>query len=87
MAGEGQRFKSVGIDLAKPLIDVNGTPMFRESLKSLDSIPASMINYCFVIRRDAPDFGKLTQQIIDFDESSKIIVLKSKTRGATETVL
>ena len=87
MAGEGQRFKSVGIKLAKPLIDVNGIPMFRESLKSLDSIPASMINYFFVIRKDSPDFGKLTQQIFDFDESSKVIVLESKTQGATETVL
>ena len=87
MAGEGQRFKTVGIELAKPLIDVNGVPMFRESLKSLGSIPASMINYCFVIRRDFPDFENLTQQIFDFNENSKIIALKSKTRGATETVL
>ena len=87
MAGEGQRFRNVGVANTKPLIDVNGIPMFRESLKSLESIQKARVNYFFIIRQDFPDYHHLKQEILSFDKNATIVSLTDKTRGAAETVL
>lgn len=49
MAGRGERFSSVGYDLPKPLIEINGRPMIEWTLRSLD-IDFHQHNFIFVVR-------------------------------------
>jgi len=35
MAGEGKRFQEAGIQIPKPLIDIDGEPMFIKSAKCM----------------------------------------------------
>lgn len=49
MAGRGERFSSVGYDLPKPLIEINGRPMIEWALRSFD-IDFHLHNFIFVVR-------------------------------------
>jgi NDP-sugar pyrophosphorylase family protein len=49
MAGRGERFSSVGYDLPKPLIEINGRPMIEWALRSLD-VDFQLHNFIFVVR-------------------------------------
>lgn len=49
MAGRGERFSSVGFDLPKPLIEINGRPMIEWALRSLD-FDFNAHNFIFVVR-------------------------------------
>ena len=48
MAGDGKRFKDIGYNLPKPLIDVAGKPMVQRVVENLN------INgqYIFIVRKD-----------------------------------
>lgn len=86
MGGLGQRFRDAGIDTPKPLIDVNGTPMFKKALASYDSYPGEK-RHIFVIRKDTDDEYKLAEQIKDILPDAKIKILDHNTRGAVETCM
>jgi NDP-sugar pyrophosphorylase family protein len=86
MGGLGQRFRDAGIDTPKPLIDVNGTPMFKKALASYDSYLGEK-QYIFVIREDTNDEYGLADQITDILPDAKIRILDHNTRGAVETCM
>lgn len=86
MGGLGQRFRDAGINTPKPLIEVNGTPMFQRALASYDSYPGEK-EYIFVIRKDTDDEYKLANQLLALIPAAKIQVLDHNTRGAVETCL
>lgn len=86
MGGLGQRFRDAGIDTPKPLIDVNGTPMFKKALASYDSYPGEK-QHIFVIRKDTNDEYGLADQITEILPDSKIKILDHNTRGAVETCM
>ena len=46
MAGNGQRFFDDGYDLPKPLIDINGKPMFK---RVIDNLHLDNVNPWFII--------------------------------------
>jgi len=87
MAGEGKRFQKAGITTSKPLIPVNGAPMFYESLKSLEVLPQGSLNYIFVVLKKSSDYQDLTKAIKDFDESAIIVALDNPTHGSAESVM
>ena len=62
MAGKGSRFNSTGINLPKPLIDINGKSMIEWSLKNI-----SGLNYSELI------FIILKEHDVDFELSKKLI--------------
>lgn len=49
MAGRGSRFAKVGVTTPKPLIEVDGVPMFKKALSSLENIKANK-RYTIIIR-------------------------------------
>lgn len=86
MGGLGQRFRDEGYSTPKPLIPVNGHPMFMEALASFDEYPGEKI-HLFVIRQDAENEYRLATQIQQLQPDAKIALLKENTRGAVETCL
>lgn len=86
MGGLGQRFRDAGIDTPKPLIDVNGTPMFKKALASYDDYPGEK-RHIFVIRKDTDKQYNLANQIKEILPDAQIKVLDHNTRGAVETCM
>jgi len=86
MGGLGQRFRDAGYNTPKPLIDVNGVPMFKKALAAYDSY-ADDKTYIFVIRKDTDDEYGIAKQILEILPSAKIKILDHNTRGAVETCL
>lgn len=86
MGGLGQRFRDAGYDIPKPLIDVNGVPMFKKALAAYDSYDGDK-TYIFVIRKDTDEEYNIGKQILEILPNAKIKVLDHNTRGAVETCL
>jgi dTDP-glucose pyrophosphorylase len=84
MAGLGSRFAKEGFRLPKPLIDVDGTPMFRKAISSIQAIHADK-SYYFVIRQEHVDSQGLDKLIVDALPEAHVIVIPEMTRGAAET--
>jgi dTDP-glucose pyrophosphorylase len=83
MGGLGSRFTEKGYAIPKPLISVDGKPMF---LKALDSFsPAGNVSNLFVVRQDQEQQYRLSEQIKASLPEAKISFLKENTRGAVET--
>lgn len=54
MAGRGERFSSVGYDVPKPLIEINGRPMIEWALRSL-GMSSEKYHFVFVTRKYTND--------------------------------
>lgn len=83
MAGEGQRFKNAGYTTAKPLLDIEGIPMFVRAAKSLP--PAD--EYIFVCRKDQVDEYLLNTTIRTYFPNSKIHYIDALTQGQAITCI
>ena len=86
MAGAGSRFAKRGFELPKPLIPVNGIPMYRYSTNSLPLHLAERL--IFVIQEN--EYAKILQKDIEENYalySPKIVTVKGLTRGQAETLL
>lgn len=86
MGGLGQRFRDAGIDTPKPLIEVDGVPMFRKALDSFKQYPGGT-QLIVVIREDDDDAFGLADAIRAASAEARIVRIDSNTRGAVETAL
>ncbi|MEI7674224.1 MAG: glycosyltransferase family 2 protein [bacterium] len=86
MAGLGSRFSNAGYSSPKPLIQVDGRPMFIKALSSIDNIDIAKKFY-FVIRKQHVEELNLDKLIKEALPDANIIVIPQMTRGATETAL
>jgi len=86
MAGLGSRFAKAGFTAPKPLIPVDGTPMFLKALSSIAGINAEK-SYYFVIRQEHVDSQNLDELIKNALPEAHIVVISEMTRGAAETAL
>lgn len=86
MAGAGSRFAAAGFTTPKPLIDVDGMPMFLKAASSLDNISAEK-KFIFIIRQEHVDTQNLDQLIKEALPEVEIVVLPEITRGAAETAM
>lgn len=85
MGGLGQRFVDAGYATPKPMIDVEGAPMF---IRALESFPSDWkIRHVFVIRQDQESAFGLTDLIRRACPDARIAVLDHDTCGAVETCL
>lgn len=86
MGGLGQRYLDAGYSVPKPLIEVDGEPMFLKALASFDKYLGEK-KLIFVVRQDAEDKYRLASKIKDIQPKAKIALLTENTQGAVETCL
>lgn len=84
MGGLGSRFSNAGYTTPKPLIPVDGMPMFKKALSSIEDIHTD-IDYHFVIRKEHADKLHLDTLITTTLPSANVVIIPEMTRGAAET--
>ena len=85
MAGEGSRFVNEGWSTPKPLIEINGKPMF---LKAIESIKTdTKIKYSFIVRQNHIETYEIDKRIKQYLPDANIFSVSKTTRGAVETCL
>ena len=80
MAGNGSRFLDVGIDTPKPLIEVDGVPMFVFAERQLD---LDFEDRIFIVRKE----HNITEAVKDYYPDAKVIELSHLTEGAASTIM
>ena len=83
MAGEGKRFLDEGYKTPKPLIKINGIPMFVLAAKALPKADL----YIFICLKKHVKKFKINKVIKSFFPRSKIIILDKITNGQAATCL
>lgn len=85
MAGAGKRFVAAGYKVPKPLIKVDGTPMFIRSIESF-GVPG---NYIYLIQKDHGQESDLLKVFNDYHSGGnfKVIEVDGLTEGAAATTL
>lgn len=89
MAGAGSRFQEQGYDLPKPLIDVNGKPMFVRSIDNLiEDFGVEPQSITFVIDRSQDQTYRISDVIKRHygEYSPNIVALNKRTTGAAMTL-
>ena len=86
MGGLGTRFRDVGVTTPKPLIEVDGVPMFQRALASLDPWPGER-RLTVVVRADDDAEHGLADRVRAAQPSAAVVLLEQNTRGAVETCL
>ena len=84
MGGLGTRFSNAGYEIPKPLIEVDGVPMYRKAMSSFDSLN-KQIEFFAVVRQEHEDLYGLGSALEQAGVKSKFIM--ENTRGAAETAL
>ena len=85
MAGRGSRFRNVGYQLPKPLIDVHGRPMIACVVENLR--PAREHRFIFlVLAEHARDFG-VVALLEEIAPGCEVVQVDTTTEGAACTVL
>lgn len=86
MAGEGSRFLKEGWTTPKPLIELNGQPLFKHAISSVvdAEIP---VRYSFIVRQEHIDKYHIDEGIHSFIPDANIFSVQKTTRGAVETCL
>ncbi len=89
MAGLGLRFSKEGYSLPKPLIPVDGVPMFQQAINSfkliLEKNPDYIGKKIAIIRRQHQSEYQLETLLKNSDQSLVVKILPELTRGAAET--
>lgn len=86
MAGEGSRFAKAGWTAPKPLIELNGQPLFKHAISSVSSDGIQM-KYSFIVRQEHIDKYAIDKGIKSFLPEANIFSVLKTTRGAVETCL
>ena len=86
MAGRGQRFRDAGYETPKPLILVDGVPMFMKALTSIAELKIP-IKLFLIVRSDYEVDYQIRKMILQSFPLAQVTMLADETRGAAETVL
>ena len=86
MAGEGSRFLKEGWATPKPLIILNGMPLFMRAIGSVFVEGISM-KYSFITRQEHIERFHIDEQIRAIIPEANIFSVARTTRGAVETCL
>lgn len=86
MAGRGSRFANAGFSTPKPLIEVDGMPMFRKALTSFDAIRAPKA-YTIIIRKEHDAKYGLSEQLRRELPEAHIVMTDEEPIGATRDAL
>ena len=86
MAGEGSRFLKEGWTTPKPLIELNGQPLFKHAISSVTDKDIQM-KYSFIVRQEHIDKHQIDKGIKSFLPEANLFSVVKTTRGAVETCL
>lgn len=86
MAGRGSRFANAGFVTPKPLIPVDGEPMFLHALRSFDGISADKA-HTIVIREEHDKQYGLREQLKRHLPEANIVMTNETPIGATKDAL
>jgi dTDP-glucose pyrophosphorylase len=86
MAGEGSRFKNEGWTTPKPLIELNGMPLFQHAISSVQA-EGIELKFSFIVRQEHIDEYKIDDGIRKYISDANIFSVLKTTRGAVETCL
>ena len=86
MAGEGSRFKKEGWATPKPLIELNGKPLFLHAISSV-AAPGIELRYSFIVRQEHIKEYEIDKGIKSILPKANIFSVAKTTRGAVETCL
>lgn len=86
MAGEGSRFLKEGWIIPKPLIELNGQPLFKHAISSVFDKEIPM-KYSFIVRQEHIDKYQIDKGIKSFLPEANLFSVVKTTRGAVETCL
>jgi len=86
MAGEGSRFRDAGWTTPKPLIELNGKPLFVRAIESV-KVDGAPMKYSFIVRQEHIDNYDLANSIRKILPDAMIYSVLKTTRGAVETCL
>ena len=81
MAGKGERFKKHGILMSKPLINIDGKPMFLKSSQTFSRFK----NWIFIAKENFKNQKKFLKSMKSF-KKKKILFLKKNTSGQASTI-
>jgi NDP-sugar pyrophosphorylase family protein len=85
MAGRGSRFANAGFSTPKPLIKVDGTPMFLKALSSLDKIKADK-KYTIIIRKEHVENYNLDKLLKKELPEANIVITNEEPTGAPKSI-
>lgn len=86
MAGEGSRFANAGWNTPKPLIELNGQPLFKHAISSV-AVEGIKMKYSFIVRHEHIEKYGIDEGIKAFLPEANIFSVMKTTRGAVETCL
>ncbi len=86
MAGEGSRFAKAGWTTPKPLIELDGQPLFKHAISSV-SAEGIRMKYSFIVRQEHIEKYAIDKGIKSFLPEANIFSVLKTTRGAVETCL
>ena len=86
VAGEGSRFLKEGWTTPKPLIELNGQPLFKHAISSVTDKDIQM-KYSFIVRQEHIDKYQIDKGIRSFLPEANLFSVVKTTRGAVETCL
>lgn len=86
MAGEGSRFAKAGWTTPKPLIELDGQPLFKHAISSVSADGIEM-KYSFIVRQEHIEKYKIDEGIKSFLPQANVFSVLKTTRGAVETCL
>ena len=86
MAGEGSRFRDAGWTTPKPLIELDGKPLFIHAVESV-KIDGWPMKYSFIVRKEHIDKYGIDTGIKKILPDANVLYVEKTTRGAVETCL
>jgi len=81
MAGYGSRFAKVGVMTPKPLILVDGKPMFLKAISSFDSLNTDK-RYTVILRKEHDDQYNLAEQVRAALPGVNVVITDDPATGA-----
>ena len=86
MAGEGSRFRDAGWTTPKPLIELDGKPLFIRAIESV-KVDGAPMKYSFIVRQEHIDKYGIDKGIKEIIPEAMVYSVAKTTRGAVETCL
>lgn len=86
MAGEGSRFRNAGWLTPKPLIELDGKPLFVRAIDSV-KVDGAPMKYSLIVRQEHIDDYAIDKGIHEVLPDAEVYSIEKTTRGAVETCL